>query len=129
MKKLFTSLAIGGATLIPFIAFAQDATDLGLKAIKLLNLVLLILLALAFLYFVWGVMAYVTKKDPKEKEGARSNMIYGLIGLFVIFSAWGLVRILQATVFTDGDAGGGIGECPSGELYNPLTGYCDSFEE
>lgn len=134
MKKFISALAVGSAAFMPFLASAQvDTTKqtiggLGLLALNILNIVLLIILALAFLYFVLGVVRYIMAKEAKAKEEGRNNMIYGIIGLFVIFSAWGLVRILQNTIFggansSTGITGGTVTQCAN---FGPVVN-CNCF--
>ena len=57
--------------------------------------VLRILLALTVLVFLYGLMKYMFKgqeSDTARSEG-RKMMLWGIIGLFVITSIWGLVTI------------------------------------
>ncbi len=61
------------------------------------NGIVVFLIGLAFIVFLWGVYKYVTTASLDGKEGARATIIYGLIGLFVMLAAWGLVNILLGT--------------------------------
>ena len=56
-----------------------------------------LIIGLAFVTFLWGVYKYITVASTEGKEGARMTIIYGLIGLFVMLSVWGLVDILTRT--------------------------------
>ncbi len=53
--------------------------------------------ALAFLYFLIGVARYVFLEGQEGRQKARDMMIYGLIGLAVIFGVWGLVNLALST--------------------------------
>lgn len=55
--------------------------------------------ALAFLTFIWGVfnLFFLGSDDSGKQEKARSFMLYGLLGMVVLFSVWGLVSILLNT--------------------------------
>ncbi|MEK7552959.1 MAG: pilin [Patescibacteria group bacterium] len=57
-----------------------------------------ILLALSIVYFLIGVFKYIQSAgdEGKRKEGV-TMMIYGIIGLFVFVSVWGLVSLLTGT--------------------------------
>jgi len=58
-----------------------------------------VLITVALIYFVWGVLKYITGgSDEKKRSEARQTMIYGVIGLFVIVSVWGLVWLVQGFV-------------------------------
>lgn len=99
MKKL---LVIPASFLIPSLAFAQEA-GFGLKDIlqivyNLLNDIIPILIVLAVLFFFYGLAMFIFKAgDEEARKKGVSIMIYGIIGLFVIVSVWGLVAILQHT--------------------------------
>lgn len=58
-----------------------------------------ILITIALIVFLWGVARYVIKgaDDEKEREQGKQIMIYGIIGLFVMVSVWGLVAIVSNT--------------------------------
>jgi hypothetical protein len=57
-----------------------------------------IVTTLAIVYFIWGVIEYITASGDaeKEKEG-RGRIIYGLLGVLVIFSLYGIINLLQST--------------------------------
>ena len=104
MKKIIAILAF----FAPALAFAQvglvSGTNGGLIGVigGLLNTIIPILITLAVIYFIWGVVQYVTTGDAEKKEQGQQHMIWGLIGLFVIVSMWGLVAILSNTFGTSG---------------------------
>lgn len=60
-----------------------------------------LLFATAIVAFLYGVQKYILAgaSEDKVKEG-RDMMIYGIIGLAVMFSVWGLVRLVINTFFT-----------------------------
>ncbi len=57
-----------------------------------------LLLTMAVIVFIVGVIKYISGADDSTKrtEG-RNFIIYGLVGLFVLVSVWGLVGIIQGT--------------------------------
>ncbi len=54
--------------------------------------------SLAVVVFLWGVVQFVInpENEDKKKKG-KDIMIWGIIGLFVMISVWGLVAILGNT--------------------------------
>ncbi len=64
----------------------------------ILNTIIPILITLAVVYFIWGVIGYVLGKSEEAKKEGRDRMIWGLVGLAVIVSIWGLVAILKNLV-------------------------------
>ena len=65
--------------------------------IVIANAVIAFLFGLALVIFLWGVYKYISSASTEGKEGARVTIIYGIIGLFVMLSVWGLVKILTET--------------------------------
>lgn len=57
-----------------------------------------LLIGLAVVFFLVGVVKFMVSAgdETKRKEG-RTMMIYGIIGLFVMVSVWGLVNLLSNT--------------------------------
>lgn len=102
MKKIITFLAF----VTPAIAFAQttpitDVNSLSSRILGIFNTVVYLLVALAVLFIVWNVVLYIVKgANPEEKGKAGSQVLAGIIGLFVIVSIWGLVNILTNTFKT-----------------------------
>ncbi len=104
MKKIFTFLTI----IAPSIAFAQtapvtDVNSLTTKIIGIGNTVTYLLVALAVIFIIWNVVKYVIGgSSPDDKSKAGLNVLWGIVGLFVIVSIWGLVNILTNTFRTTG---------------------------
>lgn len=65
--------------------------------VNLLNSVIPVLIALGLVYFVWGVVQYVIADAEEAKKSGKDRIIYGIIGLAVITSLWGLVNIVIKT--------------------------------
>jgi hypothetical protein len=103
MKKIIAALTF----VAPSIAFAQTApiTDVNGLSSKLLgigNTVTYILVALGVLFIVWNVVIYLIKGSAEDEKRTKAgmNILWGIVGLFVIVSIWGLVNILTNTFKT-----------------------------
>ncbi|HEY4714975.1 MAG TPA: hypothetical protein VIH31_00505 [Candidatus Paceibacterota bacterium] len=119
MKKFLAFTAASGLSLVPFLAFAQSGTQItGILAIvqNILNILIPILITLGIVYFIYGVIGYVTAKDEEKRTEARGTMIYGIIGLFVIVSIWGLIKFLGTAT--------GVGQGGTNCLINPTLPGC-----
>lgn len=99
--------------LLPFIASAQSTTtptvkDLVFKiSYNILNPLIQVGFAVALVWFLWGVVQYIRDRNSghvwdanavggKEKEGnPADNIVYGLFGLFIMVSAFAIMRILR----------------------------------
>lgn len=65
-----------------------------------------LLITLATVYFLWGVLGYIMAAgDEKKITEARHFIAYGLIGLFVIVSVWGLVSVITNTFIGSDNSG------------------------
>ena len=62
-----------------------------------------LLFVVAVMYFFWGLANYIKSSgDASERNESRKYIVYGIIGLFVMTSVWGLVKILTSTfMFSD----------------------------
>jgi len=91
-----------------------------------------ILISISVIVFVWGVFRYVIA-EGEDKARSRNVMMYGIIGLFVMVSVWGLVRVVYNTFGLDnnnflyyygsgGYGGSGYGSGGSGGFYGGGSG-------
>jgi len=99
LSKISAKIAVGALILMPFVASAQTTVQGILGTINgILNIVIPILMVLATVVFLWGVILYIVAGGDEEKLArAKSFIIAGLIGLFVMIAIWGLVRVLVTT--------------------------------
>ena len=100
MKKIVKIIA-GSIWALPFMALAQTANPTYLSSLisgakTLLDQLVVFLVALAVVWFIWNVIKYTISDDEEKKGKAKEQMIYGIIGIAVIVSIWGLVAILQS---------------------------------
>ncbi|MFM2330900.1 MAG: hypothetical protein RLZZ26_407 [Candidatus Parcubacteria bacterium] len=56
--------------------------------------------ALAFLVFVWGAAKFFffSSDNEADRESGKAFMFWGILGLAVLFSVWGLVNLLLSTL-------------------------------
>ena len=104
MKKLKTKISISSVLyFVPMLVFAQGTGLSGLftKISGLLNAIIPLIIGLAFVVFLWGVYKYIVAPGPEEKSKGKDTIIYGIIGLFVMLAAWGIVNILTQTFELD----------------------------
>lgn len=64
-----------------------------------------LLYALAFILFLIGVVRYFFLGGDEGREKGKAFMVWGLIGLVVIFSVWGIVNLLLGTLGFTGASG------------------------
>jgi hypothetical protein len=111
IKKLFLTL---GVIALPSVAFAITLNEVFHTVKQILDIIIPIILTLAVIYFFWGVAKYMMSTgDASKQEEARGVMIYGIIGLFVMVSVWGLVNIIGSTFGVDAGGSATIPGVPS----------------
>lgn len=68
--------------------------------------------------FFWGVIKFISQADdPRAREQGKMLMIWGIIGLFVMVSIFGIIAIINNLFFIDQ---GGSGAAPGINNINPL---------
>jgi hypothetical protein len=102
MKKILTSATVA-ALALPMLAGAAAITnvsDVGKFIIDTINNVLVpVLFAISFVVFLWGAFKtfILGASDDKKRADGKTQMLYALVGFFVMISIWGLVNILTNT--------------------------------
>ena len=62
---------------------------------EIINPTIYLLFAVATLMFVYGIVTYIAASgSPQAMQKGKNIMIGGIIGLFVMASAFGIVKIL-----------------------------------
>ena len=63
---------------------------------EILNPIISFLLVLATVIFLWGVIQYVigSRGDEKALENGKRIMVWGIIGMAIMASAWGIVGMI-----------------------------------
>jgi hypothetical protein len=81
--------------------FAQFIGNGSTGIIGFLNTVVVpIIFALAFAVFIWGIVNhfFLHGDEESKREEGRQFILWGVIGMVVLFSVWGLVNILLSTL-------------------------------
>ena len=105
MKKIISifSFLISSSLAIPVLAaaptdFKAVVNDVFING--LLKPVVPLLIGLAVVVFIYGVLTTVLSEGDKKEEG-KQYMLWGIIGIFVMVSVWGLVAIVSGTFQLD----------------------------
>lgn len=65
---------------------------------QLVNPLMLLLAAGAFVAFIWGVFEFIRNAaDETKRAQGRHAIMWGLIGLVVIFGAYGILNLALGT--------------------------------
>ena len=59
---------------------------------------ILLLFTLSLVMFFWGVVDFIRGSDNEEaRRTGRNHMIWGIIGIFIMVSAWGIILMVTNT--------------------------------
>lgn len=146
MKKLKKFAITAAAYFLPLAVFAQNTAndnlvDLFNQINTVINAIIPFLVGLAVLIIIWGVFNYIAGAGDEEKRAqAKQYIVWGVVGVFIMLSVWGLVNVLVNSfalrkgpldvgdlpnfgpnTLQPGGVGGGGGGCVNGFLPDGIT--------
>ncbi len=83
----------------------------------------LLIFAVGFLVFVWGLVEFLLAQngigigDKSSKDGlehGKKHMLWGIVGMFIIFAAYSLVAVVVQIM------GARLIDCPASGIYRGL---------
>ena len=75
---------------------------------QILNPFIYLLFAIALIVFIWGLVRFISQGgDEDARTIAKRHILYGLLGMFIMFSAFALVRLITG-VFITGSYGSDV---------------------
>jgi hypothetical protein len=64
----------------------------------ILNPIIILMFMIALAVFFWGIVQFISNADAdKAREEGRQNILWGIIGMFIMVSAYGIIRVILAT--------------------------------
>jgi hypothetical protein len=57
-----------------------------------------VLIGLAVVVFIYGIITVMFSEGGEKKESGKQYMMWGILGIFVMVSVWGLVYLLGNTL-------------------------------
>ncbi len=64
--------------------------------------IILLLFVLSLAYFFWGVADYIRGSGNEEvRKVGRNHMMGGIIGIFIMVSAWAIIGIILNSIGAD----------------------------
>lgn len=69
----------------------------------ILNPLIKLLFALALAFFLWGMSQFVLNAENDEaRETGKRHMLWGIVGMTIMFSVWGLMYLVLDTFQIEG---------------------------
>lgn len=81
--------------------FAQFVGNGSTGIIGVLSTVVIpVIFTLAFAVFIWGVVShfFLGGSDEGKRAEGRQFIIWGILGMVMLFAVWGFVKILLSTL-------------------------------
>ncbi len=101
-KKTIINLLLVSQFAVPLMALA-DLNDTINNFTGYAKSAINFILVLATLVFLWGILKYITAGGDSAKVAeARSYIIWGIIGLAVMGSAWAIVNYFKEAIGVNG---------------------------
>lgn len=64
----------------------------------ILNPLIILAFAIALSVFFWGIIQFINSETADAKRGeGKKKIIWGLFGMFIMISAYGLIRLILGT--------------------------------
>lgn len=65
--------------------------------VNILQRIIPLLGAVAFLLFIYGVARFIRSSgSEKELKDSKNIIIWGIVGLFVLMSVWGIISFMKS---------------------------------
>ncbi len=100
MKKTALYYSTIALSVTPLFVSAQSfgLSDLLAAIYSLVSLFIPIVFTLALLYFFWGVALFIRTAGESDVKEGKAKMIWGIVGLFVMTSIWGILNIFSLDI-------------------------------
>ena|SRR3989338_4791307 len=125
MRKDFLLVSIVASLLIPSIALAatpRTFQELAALVVLIIDNATVVLIVAGIVIYFYGVSTNILNFTDKSGEKLRMYFLWGILVLFVMVSIWGILQLLQNTLFGDLQSNPSSGESAT---YDPNAFYPD----
>src|SRR3989344_5171339 len=105
------------ALALPLVASAEAARtfqELAVDIVEILDATTAVLIVAGIVVYFYGISTNILNFSDDAGEKVRTYFFWGIIVLFVMVSIWGILRLLQNTIF-----GGNTGSPSTGLIEAP----------
>lgn len=107
MNKKFLLISTAVAAGTPLAAFAQDTTAIENYIdvfLGFLDTLPPLFLTVAVVFTLWGIVRFVAAGDNDEMRAkGKKTMLWGVVGIVLMVSLWGIINIVNDTLFDGTD--------------------------
>ncbi len=67
----------------------------------IINPILAVIFAAGLLVFIWGIVEFISglnADDHEKRESGKRHMVFGVLGMFIMSSAWAILKVIAGTV-------------------------------
>lgn len=98
---------------LPALAAPRTFAELANLIVTILNSATGLLILAAIVIYFGGIAMKMRKTGAEDAQGLRTYILWGVVIIFVMVSIWGILELIQTTIF-------------SGDRLNPSTGANDT---
>lgn len=100
-RMKFVLASLFSILVFPSIAFAaapKTFSELAAQLVGLMNLATGALILLGIVVYFWGMSINIVEfeNDPEKR---KAYLVWGVVVVTVMFSIWGIVKVIQNTIF------------------------------
>ena len=67
--------------------------------VNILDPIILVMFAAAVAVFFYGLVVFINNtENPTVRETGKRNMIWGIVGIFIMVSAYGILNFIGSTI-------------------------------
>ncbi len=111
-------LSLASSPGLALAAAPKTFLELASYLVYIMNNAISVVIVLALVTYFWGIFSTIPERKGVSSEQRSKVILYGLLGLFVMVSVWGILRILQETLFSsDTGTGAGFEQTDSGDAF------------
>lgn len=98
MRRTIVALAVYAAPALAFAATPKTFTEFVNMVVNIFNALTALLVLAAVVFYLFNITTGIGKTGEKRSQMYRV-MLWGMLALFLMVSIWGILRILQTTLF------------------------------
>lgn len=90
---------------VPHIAYAQTSSSSAIKIfvgkvdLLIINPLIVLMFGAALAYFLFGVVEFlINQANSGEKGTGKEHMLWGVIGMFIMISVFGILHLIEHTL-------------------------------